>query len=89
MASLTVTIRHESGLHARPAALFVETSSRFKSRIQVIYGKKQVNAKSILGVLALGAHQDAALTIQADGDDADRALQALKALIDSNFGAEV
>jgi len=86
MAETTITIRHKVGLHARPAASFVQTAKQFKSDIQVIHGEREANGKSILGVLTLGANQGAVITIRAEGEDADQALEALAALVNGNFG---
>lgn len=86
MADITLTIRHKVGLHARPAALFVQTAQKFQSDIQVHFNGRSVNAKSLLGVLGLGANSGAEITITAEGEDADEALSALKALVEDNFG---
>jgi len=86
MPEITVTVRHRVGLHARPAALFVQTAQKFHSDIRVRYGDREASAKSILGVLALGVGQGAAITIRAEGEDAGAALDALQALIEDNFG---
>jgi phosphocarrier protein HPr len=86
MPETRLTVHHEVGLHARPAALFVQTAKRFKCDIQVIHGEREANAKSILHVLTLGANQGAVISIRAEGDDADQALAALTALIENNFG---
>ena len=88
MPEITLTLRHEVGLHARPAALFVQTAKQFKSDIKVTHGERESNAKSILNVLTLGANQGAVLTICADGGDAEQALAALEVLIEGNFGEE-
>jgi len=86
MPEVTLTIHHAAGLHARPAALFVETAAQFKSDIKVAFDKREANAKSILNVLALGAGQGAVITIQAQGRDADQALEALRSLVEGDFG---
>jgi len=88
MPEVNITINHPSGLHARPASLFVKEASKFKSTIRVVCGPKEGNAKSILSVLTLGANQGSCITIKAEGEDSDQALQALTALIESNFGEE-
>ncbi|RLC85418.1 MAG: HPr family phosphocarrier protein [Chloroflexi bacterium] len=88
MPEITLTVHHKVGLHARPAALFVQTAKQFKCDIKVRHDEREANAKSILGVLTLGANQGAVITIRAEGDDADQALAALEALIESNFGEE-
>ena len=86
MAEITVTLQHPTGLHARPAALFVQTASRFRSQIEVQANGKTVNAKSMMAILSLGARQGTALTLRAEGEDAEAALAALKELVESNFG---
>ena len=86
MASMDFLITNEVGLHARPGALFVQTAQRFKSDIQILKGAKKGNAKSILGVLGLGITKDTTITVEANGEDAEEALKALKALVDNNFG---
>jgi len=88
MASNEVTLQHEAGLHARPAALFVKTASRFTSAITVRAGEKQANAKSIIQVLTLGARQGTTITITADGADESDAVAALTSLVESNFAVE-
>ena len=88
MPEITLTVNHKVGLHARPAALFVQTAKQFNCDIQVTHGEKTANAKSILGVLALGAGQGAAITIHAEGENADQALETLKALVGNNFGED-
>lgn len=88
MPQTTLIVHHEVGLHARPASLFVQTAKRFDAEIQVSHGDQRANAKSILGVLTLGAEQGAELTIQAEGQDAEGALKALKTLVESNFEPE-
>lgn len=85
MTSAEVVLHHAAGLHARPAALFVKTASRFQSTITVRAGEKQVNAKSIVAVLTLGAKQGTTITITAEGPDEDTAVQELTRLVESNF----
>ncbi len=86
MKELELTIRNKVGLHARPASLFVKTAKTYRSKISVRNGSRSADAKSILSVLTLGAGQDARVTILADGEDEAQALEALKALVDANFG---
>jgi len=86
MAEISFVIKNKVGLHARPASVFVREASKFKSVITVIHGNAHANAKSILNVLTLGANQGALISVRAEGDDAEAALQALKALNDSNYG---
>jgi phosphotransferase system HPr (HPr) family protein len=89
METLQTVVKHEVGLHARPAAKFVETASGFESEINVKNAtddKGPVNAKSILSILTLGVQQNTTIEIEADGPDEQEAIAALKALIDDNFG---
>lgn len=86
MPEITLTVNHEVGLHARPAALFVQTAKQFHCDIKVTHGEEEANAKSILSVLALGVEQGAVITIRAQGEDADQSLAALEALVKRNFG---
>ena len=86
MPEVNLTINHPSGLHARPASVFVKEANKYKSDIRVLFGPKNANAKSILSVLTLGANQGANITIKAEGEDSEAALQALTGLIEGNFG---
>lgn len=88
MQEIEVTIRHKVGLHARPAALFVQTASKFKSNLKVLKGEREVNAKSILSVLTLGAGQGAVIKLIAEGEDEEQAIEALRLLVEGNFGEE-
>jgi phosphotransferase system HPr (HPr) family protein len=89
MPSLNIKIDHEVGLHARPAAEFVKLASSFPCDIQVknnTTDSKSLNAKSILGVLTLGVNQGHTIILNAEGEQAEEALEALEELIQSNFG---
>lgn len=79
-------IKNRLGLHARPAALFVQTANRFKSEIEVRKGRTTANGKSIMGIMTLAAGPGTQIYIQANGPDAGRAITALTKLIRSNFG---
>jgi phosphotransferase system HPr (HPr) family protein len=88
-ASLELIVAHKVGLHARPAALFVQTASQFSSEITVENLSKNstpMNGKSILGILASEVMQDHQIRITADGPDEEQALTALQTLIENNFG---
>jgi phosphotransferase system HPr (HPr) family protein len=88
-STLKIKVTHPAGLHARPASLFVQTANKFSSEVSVknLTDKSDVvNAKSILNVLTLGVMKDHEIEITANGDDAESALQALKVLIEDNFG---
>lgn len=80
-----VTIENRQGMHARPAMQLVETSSRFGSDIRILKGDQRVNAKSIMEVMTLEAVKDTVLTLEAEGEDAAEALDALEALIKAKF----
>ncbi|MBP0926492.1 phosphocarrier protein HPr [Streptococcus suis] len=71
MASKDFHIVAETGIHARPATLLVQTASKFASDITLNYKEKSVNLKSIMGVMSLGVGQGADVTISAEGADAD------------------
>lgn len=86
MPEIKLEIKNEVGLHARPAALFAQTANKFKSTITVKNGDISANAKSILHILTLGAEQGCVITVVAEGEDADQALEALTELNASNFG---
>ena len=88
MPQITLTVRHEAGLHARPASLFVQTAKQFECDIRVSRDEREANAKSILNVLTLGAGQGAAITVRAEGKDAGEALNALRMLVESDFEVE-
>ena len=77
MASKDFHIVAETGIHARPATLLVQTASKFASDITLDYKGKAVNLKSIMGVMSLGIQQGAEITISAEGDDAEAAITAL------------
>jgi len=85
LLSKKLKIMHEDGLNARPAALFVQVASKFNSRIWVEVDSKKVNAKSIMGIISLGIGQDDEITVRAEGNDQEEAIEALTELIDSNF----
>ncbi|MGB9678464.1 MAG: HPr family phosphocarrier protein [Thermoanaerobacteraceae bacterium] len=88
MTEKVIEIKNKTGLHARPAALFVQTASKFSSQIWVEKDNKKVNAKSIMGIMSLGVSQGSTVTLSADGDDEEAAIKALVDLIDSKFGEE-
>lgn len=77
----TVTVVHRQGLHARPAALFVQAAKKFASRVTVKKGRKIVDGKSIMGILTLAAGRGARIALIADGPDAAEALERLVDLV--------
>ena len=77
MEQKSYVITDETGIHARPATMLVQTASKFDSDIQLEYNGKKVNLKSIMGVMSLGVGQGADVTISAEGADADDAIAAI------------
>ena len=85
MTEQTVTIVNALGLHARAAARFVELAARFRSQIKVTRGARTIDGKSILGLLLLAAARGMTITISAAGDDEQKAIEALAALVARGF----
>lgn len=83
-----VTIVNPQGLHARPAAEFVKIAARFTAEVTVAKDGHVVNGKSILGVMTLAAECGSAITIVADGPDAEAAVTALTELVARGFGEQ-
>jgi phosphotransferase system HPr (HPr) family protein len=79
------TIRNKLGIHARPAAQFVKTASRFSCEIAVEKDGEQVDGKSIMGLMMLAAGHGSILIVSADGEDAEEALSAIEGLVNRNF----
>jgi phosphotransferase system HPr (HPr) family protein len=79
-------IQNKLGLHARPAALFVQTANRFKSDIEVRKGRQKVDGKSIMGIMMLAVGSDSAITVRTHGPDAEEAMAEITKLIEQNFG---
>jgi len=81
----TVVIVNPNGLHARPAERLAREAMRYQSRIEILCRNERVDAKSILHLLTLGAVQGTELVIEADGHDAQQAVESLSALVESGF----
>lgn len=86
MTSRQVAIVNQLGVHARAAAKFVHLASRFESRIRVSRDHRDMDGKSILGILMLAAARGSLITITADGADEQEATDTLVALVESGFG---
>ena len=86
MPSAEAVIVNKLGLHARASAKLTQLASAFRSEIWLSRSGRRVNAKSIMGVMMLAAGKGAAVTIEAEGDDADAALDAIRGLIAEKFG---
>lgn len=87
-AEKSVTLTNDYGLHARPATLFVEMSNRFTCDVLVIRDSQEVNGKSVMGIMMLGAESGSTLTIRTDGPDAEEAMKSLVELVESGFGED-
>ena len=83
MAEKNVQIKNPTGLHARFASLLVAEANKFKSKVELRYGDKLVNARSVLSVLGAGIKSGAEVTIVAEGEDAQAAVDGLVQLIES------
>ena len=79
-----ITVKNPQGLHARPAALFVQIAAKYDAAISVSKDGETVNGKSIMGILMLGANQNSVIRITADGKDAETALTELEAFLNSH-----
>ena len=79
---------NKTGLHARPASKFVQIANNYRCEIYIEKDNTKVNAKSIMGVMTLGASKGTKITIIADGLEEEKALKALSELIESKFGEE-
>lgn len=88
MISKEVTIKNRAGIHARPAALIVQTANRFNSQIFLEKDENRINGKSIMGVITLGAGYNSSLMIITEGEDEEAALEALCTLFDRKFEEE-
>ena len=82
----TTTIEHKLGMHPRPASTFVQTASKFKSKIQLCAKGRKVDAKSILMIISLQLYKGTEVTIVAEGEDAKEAVDTLIKFIDDKFG---
>jgi phosphocarrier protein len=89
MTSREVTVVNQLGMHARAAAKFVHLATRFQSTVLVTRDARQMDGKSIMGILLLAAACGSTLTISADGSDELEAVEALVLLIASGFGEDV
>lgn len=85
MIEADILIRNRSGLHLRPAALFVQTASRFEAEVFVTHDGTEVNGKSIMGVIMLAAEPGATIRVKIDGPDEKEALAAITVLFEKTF----
>ena len=89
MTSQEVTVVNQLGMHARAAAKFVHLATRFEARVKVARDAREMDGKSIMGILLLAAARGSTITISADGIDERDAVAALAALVQSGFGEDL
>jgi phosphocarrier protein HPr len=89
VTSRSVTVVNQLGMHARAAAKFVHLATRYQARVRVARDAREMDGKSIMGILLLAAARGSTITISADGEDADDAVSALVALVQSGFGEDI
>lgn len=88
MQEVKVLIQNKLGMHARSAAMFVETANRFQAEILVKREEVEVNGKSIMGIMMLAAAKGTELFLRASGPDETEALESLARLVNDKFGEE-
>ncbi|MFD2628982.1 phosphocarrier protein HPr [Oceanobacillus kapialis] len=86
MKEQTFTITADTGVHARPATLLVNKAGQFESEVEVSYNGKNVNLKSIMGVMSLGIPKGAEITVSANGSDEEEALKGVEEVIKEHLG---
>jgi phosphocarrier protein HPr len=86
MTSQEVTVVNQLGMHARAAAKFVHLATRYEARVKVARDRREMDGKSIMGILLLAAARGSTITISADGADEKDAVAALVALVQGGFG---
>ena len=88
MTSQAVTVVNQLGMHARAAAKFVHLATRYDAKVRVARDRREMDGKSIMGILLLAAARGSTITISADGSDEGDAVNALVALVQSGFGED-
>lgn len=78
-------VSNDRGLHTRPSTELVRCASSFKSKVSLVYQKQSVNAKSLLGILMLAATKGSRIEVEAEGEDAEAAVQSIITLAKNNF----
>lgn len=81
MKQINVTVVDPVGLHARPATIAVNAASKFKSEVNIAFGGREVNMKSIMGVMSLGIPTNSTITISCNGEDEDAAIAAIEEVL--------
>ena len=88
MTERSVTISNRAGIHARPSALIVQTASKFPCKVWLEKGSDRINAKSIMGIMTLGASYGTVIRILTDGTDEEAAAEAIHHLFETRFEEE-
>ena len=88
MIEKTVEIKNRLGLHARPAAMLVQTVAKFKSKVKILKGDQEVDGKSIMGIMTLAAAHGTNLRFIVDGEDEEQAIKEVEKLVETGFGEE-
>ena len=88
MIEKILTVQNRAGIHARPATIIAQTSNKFESEIMLSKDDATVNAKSIMGVIAMGAGYNTQLTLQVTGPDESEAASTIEELFNSKFEEE-
>jgi phosphocarrier protein len=84
-----IVVKNKTGLHARPAAIFVQIANKYDSDITIIKDDQEVNGKSIMGILMLAAEKGSRITIVADGEDAEKAVEELSKILLHDIESDV
>ncbi len=88
MKQETVTIKNRAGIHARPAALIVKTANEYDSEIFLEHDNMRINAKSIMGIITLGANYKSVIQVIAEGNDEEEVVSAIVKLFENRFEEE-
>ncbi len=88
MTSQAVQVVNQLGIHARAAAKFVHLAAKYEARVRVTHDRREMDGKSIMGILLLAAGRGSTITISADGADERDAVAALASLVQSGFGED-
>lgn len=89
MIKKSLKIKNRLGLHARPAALFVQTAAKYSSKVRVSKDEQEVDGKSIMGLMALSAEYGADIVVIAEGEDEQVLIDKITELIDKGFNEEM
>ena len=76
-----IVVKNKQGLHARPAAMFIQIVSKYNASVVLEKDKERVNGRSIMGILTLGAQENSSLIVEADGDDAEEVVNEIEKLL--------